>query len=124
MIPKPGELTKPPEDKVVAKLEFIADCAAVYAASIGTSSIKRLMSLGIQPSICDNNQIIHELLDEVSLALAGGGLSWVDRAKARLQEKSPERFAEMEREGWDGAVEATEEKSARLRLITSIEEVE
>jgi len=47
MAPQPGELDKPPEDKVVAKLDFLKDCAAVYAASIGTSSIKRLMGAGI-----------------------------------------------------------------------------
>jgi nitrogen fixation protein NifX len=49
MAAKPGELDHPPEDKVLAKLDFVKECAAVYAASIGTSSIKRLMALGIQP---------------------------------------------------------------------------
>jgi hypothetical protein len=83
------------------------------------------MSAGIQPIICDNNQVIHELLDEVSLALAVGGLSWVERAKARLREKSPDRFDEMEKEGWQGdmlvCANTTENtKQAHLRLITSI----
>jgi len=118
---KPGELDKPPEDKVVAKLEFLADCAAVYAASIGASSIKRLMSVGIQPVICDNDHPIRELLDEVSLALAQGGLSWVDRAKARLRDKSPQRFEEMEKEGWDASPTPLP-GAPSLRLITSIED--
>lgn len=84
MAAKPGELDKPPEDKVVAKLEFLGGCAAVYAASIGTSSIKRLMSVGIQPIIVDNGHDIEDLLNEVSLALACGGLlSWVDKAAAK-----------------------------------------
>jgi nitrogen fixation protein NifX len=127
MAPKPGELDRPPEDKVIAKLEFLKDCAAVYAASIGTSSIKRLMSAGIQPIICDNNQQIRDLLDEVSLALAVGGLSWVDRAKARLREKSPGRFDEMEKEGWNGGSTLSEispgnRGKAQLRLITSIDD--
>ncbi|MDR1889944.1 MAG: nitrogen fixation protein NifX [Zoogloeaceae bacterium] len=128
MAAKPGELDKPPEDKVVAKLEFLQGCAAIYAASIGASSIKRLMSVGIQPIICDNGQIIRDLLDEVSLALSCGGLAWVDRARDRLQEKSPERFAEMEQEGWQGGAETpvpitpVAPERARLRLITSIED--
>ena len=127
MAPKPGEPGRPPEDKVVARLEFLKGCAAVYAASIGASSIKRLMSAGIQPIICDNGQTIRELLDEVSLALAAGGLSWVERARARLREKSPARFDEMEREGWDGnamppETAAANTRKASLRLITSIDD--
>jgi nitrogen fixation protein NifX len=70
------------EDKVLAKLDFVQGCAAVYAASIGTSSIRRLMALGIQPIIVDSGHEILDLLNEVSLALVYGGLPWVDRAKA------------------------------------------
>lgn len=71
------------QDKVLAKLDFVQGCAAVYAASIGTSSIKRLMALGIQPIIVDAGHEILDLLNEVSLALVHGGLAWVDRAKAK-----------------------------------------
>lgn len=115
MAAAPGELDKPPEDKVVAKLEFLTGCAAIYAASIGTSSIKRLMATGIQPIIVGNNHEIEDLLNEVSLALSCGGLSWVDKAKARRQtDKSPSRFEQMEREGWNGG-----EGYQRHRLMTS-----
>ncbi|MDR2032227.1 MAG: nitrogen fixation protein NifX [Azoarcus sp.] len=128
MAPKPGELDRPPEDKVIAKLEFLQGCAAVYAASIGASSIKRLMSVGIQPIICDNGQAIRDLLDEVSLALAVGGLSWVERAKARLRGKSPARFDEMEKEGWHGeaatvpGASLADAHKTPLRLITAIDD--
>ncbi len=77
-------LTGTVQDKVLAKLDFVAGCHAVYAASIGTSSIRRLMALGIQPIIVDNGHSILDLLNEVSLALVYGGLGWVDKAKARL----------------------------------------
>lgn len=101
---KPGELDRPPEDKVVAKLEFLRGCTAVYAASIGTSSIKRLMSVGIQPIIVDNGHDIEDLLNEVSLALSCGGLAWVDKARARLE---AETGAAPVAEGWEqGAVAA------------------
>jgi nitrogen fixation protein NifX len=82
------------EDKVLAKLDFVQGCAAVYAASIGTSSIRRLMALGIQPIIVDSGHEILDLLNEVSLALVYGGLPWVDRAKAnaRPDDASPQRI--------------------------------
>ena len=73
----------PDEDKVAAKLDFLQGCSAVYAAQIGASSIKRLMAIGVQPIIVDNGHEILDLLNEVSLAMAHGGLSWVDRAMAK-----------------------------------------
>ena len=76
-------LTGTVHDKVLPKLDFVEGCAAVYAASIGTSSIRRLMAQGVQPIIVDNGHDILDLLNEVSLALVYGGLSWVERAKAK-----------------------------------------
>lgn len=70
-------------DKVLAKLDFLTGCHAVYAASIGTSSIRRLMAAGIQPIIVDNGHDILDLLTEVSLAMAYGGVPWVERAKLK-----------------------------------------
>lgn len=70
------------QDKVIPKLDFVQGCAAVYAASIGANSIKRLMAMGVQPIIVDVGHDILDLLNEVSLALVYGGLPWVDRAKA------------------------------------------
>ena len=73
----------PPEDKVIGKLDFVDECAAVYAVSIGSSSIKRLMALGVQPIIVGKGHEIVDLLNEVSFALVNGGLSWVTRAAAK-----------------------------------------
>lgn len=121
-VPPPPD--RPPEDKVVAKLEFLSGCAAIYAASIGASSIKRLMATQIQPIIVDNGHDIIDLLNEVSLALHCGGLAWVDRALA-LQKKSPDRFNTMAEEGWsDGPKLAVVGGQATHRLITSIDELE
>lgn len=101
--PSPEEVgppsDKPPEDKVIPKLEFIKDCSAVYAASIGASSIKRLMAMNVQPIIVDSGYEIIDLLNEVSLALRNGGLAWVERAVARAN-KSPDRFVAMAEEEW------------------------
>ncbi|WP_349569848.1 NifB/NifX family molybdenum-iron cluster-binding protein [Azotobacter salinestris] len=102
---------KPPEDKVIAKLDFLDGCSAIYAASIGTSSIKRLIAAGIQPIIVGTGQTIEDLLNEVSLALHCGGLSWVERPRARAEHAAL-------------APAAPHESAGGLRLITSIEELE
>jgi nitrogen fixation protein NifX len=97
------------EDKVIAKLEFLQGCAAVYAASIGTSSIKRLMAIGIQPIIVDTGHDILDLLNEVSLALAHGGLAWVDKAVAQQGRKAKPSSAPPE---------------LRQKLIASMDELQ
>jgi nitrogen fixation protein NifX len=102
----------PDEDKVAAKLDFLQGCTAVYAAQIGASSIKRLLGIGVQPIIVDNGYDIHDLLNEVSLAMFHGGLSWVERAMAKAREA---RTREL-------AAETTSDNSRRL--ITSIEELD
>jgi len=101
----------PDEDKVAAKLEFLQGCAAVYAAQIGASSIKRLLGIGVQPIIVDVGHDIHDLLNEVSLAMFHGGLSWVERAAAKAREAAPK-----------GVSQTTNATSQRL--ITSIEELD
>ena len=102
----------PDEDKVAAKLEFLQGCAAVYAAQIGASSIKRLLGIGVQPIIVDVGHDIHDLLNEVSLAMFHGGLSWVERAMAKARETGTREIV----------AETTSINSQRL--FTSIEELD
>jgi nitrogen fixation protein NifX len=78
-------LTDTVQDKVLAKLDFLKDCHAVYAASIGVSSIRRLMGQGIQPIIVEPGHEIMDLLNEVSLGLVYGGLAWIEKAKAKVE---------------------------------------
>jgi nitrogen fixation protein NifX len=116
----PHPADKPPEDKVVAKLEFLKECAAVYAASIGTSSIKRLMMADIQPIIVDHGHDIVDLLNEVSLALCmEGGLSWVDKAKTR--QKAAAALDMQGKAGWLGTSQGSVEQVDDL--ITSIDDI-
>lgn len=82
-------LTDTVQDKVLAKLDFVKHAHAVYAASIGASSIKRLMVLNIQPIIVDNGHDIVDLLNEVSLGMVYGGLSWIERAVVRSEKTPP-----------------------------------
>jgi len=103
------------EDKLTVKLDFLKGCAAVYAANIGASAIRRLIGSGIQPIIVDSGHDIVDLLNEVSFALAQGGLSWVDKAvaKARATGATPVIPPAY-------AIAGAE----RQRLITSLEEME
>lgn len=71
------------QDKVLVKLEFVKNCHAVYAFSIGSSSTRRLMQYGVQPVIVSEGAEILDLLNGISLALAHGGVAWIDRAKAK-----------------------------------------
>lgn len=98
-----------PEDKVIGKLEFVDECAAVYAVSIGSSSIKRLMALGVQPIIVDKGHDIVDLLNEVSLALVHGGLSWVTRAAAKAKKLK-------------AIVDGESLNQARHQLMTSVDD--
>jgi nitrogen fixation protein NifX len=82
-------------DKVLVKLDFVKHCHAIYAASIGASSIRRLMALGVQPIIVDNGHDILDLLNEVSLGMVYGGLSWIDNAKKLAEKSPPPPFAVM-----------------------------
>lgn len=75
------------QDKVLAKLEFVKDCHAVYAHSIGSSLTRRLMQLGVQPVIINEGTEILQLLNEISLALAHGGVAWIDKAKVKAQQE-------------------------------------
>lgn len=101
------------QDKLVAKLDFLKDCAAVYAANVGASAIRRLMMAGIQPIIVDEGHDIVDLLDEVSLAMCCEGLAWVERAMAAAEPHA------------DGDLPAASAADGRIshRLITSIDEV-
>ena len=101
-------LTGSVQDKVIPKLEFVDGCAAVYAASIGGNSVRRLMAAGIQPIVDDEGHELLDLLNEVSLALVYGGLPWVEKAKKKVGESSP-------------AAPATGDSR---KLIASIEELE
>lgn len=95
-------LTGGAEDKVLAKLDFLQGCAAVYAVAIGNSSIKRLMKAEIQPIITDNGHPIVDLLSEVSQALCDpGSLSWVDRICAKAGTRSSDLMVSKADEGRD-----------------------
>ena len=90
------------EDKLIAKVDFLEGCAAVYVMAIGASAIKKLMAKGIQPIRVNEIDGVDDLLGEISKAMGEGGVAWVDRAVAAQAKKAADRFASMEEEGWQG----------------------
>ena len=92
------------EDKLIAKVDFLEGCAAVYVMAIGASAIKKLLAKGIQPVRVEDHDDIETLLPEISGAMARGGVAWVDRAMSLMVKKqqSGDRFDTMEDEGWEG----------------------
>jgi nitrogen fixation protein NifX len=99
----PEEAMDGNEDKLTAKVDFLAGCAAVYVMAIGASAIKKLMAAGIQPIRVNEIDAIDELLLEISGAMREGGVAWIDRAiAAQTKVASADRFAAMEDEGWQG----------------------
>lgn len=91
------------EDKLAAKVDFLAGCAAVYVMAIGASAIKKLVAEGIQPIRVSAVDAIDELLLEISTAMRHGGVAWVDRAlSVQARAGADDRFAAMEEEGWPG----------------------
>ena len=91
------------EDKLAAKVDFLAGCAAVYVMAIGASAIKKLMAVGIQPIRVGEVDAVEELLVEISGAIRDGGVAWVDRAiAAQAKATASDRFAAMDDEGWQG----------------------
>jgi nitrogen fixation protein NifX len=90
------------EDKLIAKVDFLEGCAAVYVMAVGASAIKKLMAKGIQPIRTAEVDAVEELLGEISKSMTEGGVAWVDRAMAAQAKKTEDRFANMEEEGWQG----------------------
>lgn len=91
------------ENKLGAKVDFLAGCAAVYVMAIGASAIKQLLARGIQPIRVGEVDSVYELLVEVGKAIDEGGVAWVDRAlAAQAKARDGDRFADMEDEGWQG----------------------
>jgi nitrogen fixation protein NifX len=88
------------EGKLTAKVDFLAGCAAVYVLAIGASAIKQLLARGIQPIRINEVDAVDELLRDIGKAMREGGVAWIDRAIA-AQAKAVDRFATMEKEGWE-----------------------
>lgn len=89
------------ENKLVEKFVVLDGCVAVYSIAVGPSAVRQLMSLGIQPIKVVAGETIAHYIQTLQQELQEGPSGWLARALKQQDEKDPERFAEMESEGWD-----------------------
>ena len=84
------------EDKLAAKIDALAGCAAVYCLAVGGSAVRQLLAGGIQPVRLDEPTAIETLLTRLRAAIRVGGIAWIDRVVRR----DVGRFDRMADEGW------------------------
>jgi nitrogen fixation protein NifX len=89
------------EDKLSVKIDLLAGCAAVYCQAIGASAINQLIAKGIQPVKVHEGSKIVDLIVDLQNELKAGPSTWLAKAIKQYQSPSPERFSQMEDEGWD-----------------------
>jgi nitrogen fixation protein NifX len=89
------------EDKLVAKLNVLEGCAAVYSQAVGASAVAQLTSRGIQPVKVSQGAEILYLLKSLQEELRSGPTAWLARAIESQTPVDPTRFDTMEDEGWD-----------------------
>jgi nitrogen fixation protein NifX len=95
----PAENMDRNEDKLPARIQALAGCAAVYCLAIGASAVKQLLAAGVQPVRLDEATPIAPLLAPIRQAISVGGIPWIDRW--RKQGRDASRFERMAAENWE-----------------------
>ncbi len=88
------------EDKLSVKIQLLDGCAAVYCQAIGASAIKQIVAQGIQPIKVHDGSSIKGLLTDLQNEMKTGPSSWLANAINQHKNPDPQRFDEMEQEGW------------------------
>ena len=89
------------EDKLVDKVKALEGCVAVYSQAVGSSAVAKLKAGGIQPVKVAAGAEISDMLASVQDELRSGPATWLARAIEAQKPADPNRFAEMEHEGWE-----------------------
>lgn len=89
------------EDKLSVKIDLLDGCAAVYCQAVGGSAINQLMAKGIQPVKVHEGGRIKDLIVDLQNEMKAGPSSWLAKAINQHKTPGPERFNQMEDEGWD-----------------------
>jgi nitrogen fixation protein NifX len=89
------------EDKLVAKINALDGCIAVYSQAVGASAVSQLKQRGIQPVKVTPGASVPDLLESLQEQLREGPSAWLARAIEAQKPADPDRFQDMEAEGWD-----------------------
>lgn len=76
------------EDKLLPKLDAIADCAILYVAAIGGSGAARVVAKNIHPIKVSQPEDIVEILGKLQAVLKGTPPPWLRKAMMKGQERS------------------------------------
>ncbi|MDD5412356.1 MAG: nitrogen fixation protein NifX [Methylobacter sp.] len=97
-----GELSQDGnEDKLSVKIDLLDGCAAVYCQAVGGSAINQLIAKNIQPVKVHEGGKINDLIADLQNEMKAGPSSWLAKAINQHKSPDPERFNQMEDEGWD-----------------------
>ncbi len=88
------------EAKLSVKIDLLNGCAAVYCQAVGASAIKQIVAQGIQPIKVHEGSSIKHLLTDLQNEMRTGPSSWLAKAINQHKSPDPQRFDEMEQEGW------------------------
>lgn len=88
------------EQKLVAKLEALQGCVAVYSQAVGASAVIQLKARQIQPMKVPPGTLITELVSGLQQQLASEPSSWLAQALRQQNPSDPQRFDAMDDEGW------------------------
>lgn len=90
------------EDKLPAKFSVLDGCAAVYCQAIGASAMRQLLAKGIQPVKVSEGSEIEQIIADLQAELQTGAPRWLTQTiKRSPSHNDPNRFAQMEAEGWN-----------------------
>jgi nitrogen fixation protein NifX len=97
-----GELSQDGnEDKLSVKIELLDGCAAVYCQAVGGSAINQLIAKNIQPVKVHEGGKIKDLIVDLQNEMKAGPSNWLAKAINQQKSPDPERFNQMDDEGWD-----------------------
>lgn len=77
------------EDKLVPKLDALADVAIVYLSAIGASAAARVVAKKIHPVKVEATETIPDLLDKLVTTINGNPPPWLRKALNVGQEAEP-----------------------------------
>lgn len=89
------------EDKLAAKIQMLNGCAAVYCLAIGSSAVRQLVALNVQPVKVSEGASIAGLVKSLQDEMRAGPSAWLAKAIQRQSRPDMNRFDAMESEGWD-----------------------
>lgn len=89
------------EDKLAEKIAALGGCIAVYSQAVGASAVGQLKANAIHPVKVSAGAGISDLLESLQDELRMGPSAWLAKAIQAQTPVDPNRFDEMEAEGWE-----------------------